>query len=69
MKTIILALAAIIALPSVAHAADPAPAKKECCCKKHEKDGKGCCAETKPGEDHSGHDTHAGHTPAPAQGQ
>jgi hypothetical protein len=66
MKTIILALAAAIALPGIAHAADPAPVKKECCCKKHEKDGKGCCGEAKPGEDHSGHDTHA---PAPAQGQ
>lgn len=42
MKTIYLALAAAIAIPTAAYAADPAP-EQVCCCKKHE--GKGCCDE------------------------
>ncbi len=52
MNKLVLAALAAFAFPSIAYAADPAPApEKECCCKKKEQD-KDCCAGMKEDAPH-----------------
>lgn len=61
MKNLLLAAAAALALPALAHAQTaptPVPAK-ECCCKKMA--DKDCCAERDAKKGGDQHDDHAGH--------
>ena len=62
MNKLLTAIALTIALPAVAHAADPAPAPeaKQDCCEKMKAEGKECCCK-EHAKDHSGHAEHDGH--------
>ena len=63
MMKLLTAIALSIALPAVAHAAEPAPQPeaKQDCCEKMKHDGKECCCEDMDHKDHAGHDAHAEH--------
>jgi len=67
MKTLLTAFALTIALPAVAHAAEPAPSPeaKQDCCEKMKAEGKECCCKDMANKDHAQHDAksgeHAGH--------
>ena len=56
MKKYLLGLAVALALPTVAYAAEPAPAPvaKKCCCEK-QGDGKDCCDKKTHTADHADH--------------
>lgn len=68
MMKLMTAIALTIALPSVAYAADPAPAPKQDCCEKMKAESKECCCckdmDHKDHAEHGDHamgDAHAGH--------
>jgi len=61
MKKALIAIAASLALPGIAFAAEPPAKPKECCCEKMKESGKDCCAEMgkhKEGAEHEGHGDH-----------
>ena len=66
MMKLLSAIALSIALPAVAHAADPAPEAKQDCCEKKKAEGKECCCKEHAKDhagngDHAEHDSHQGH--------
>ena len=64
MMKLMTAIALTIALPAVAHAADPAPQPKQDCCEKMKAEGKECCCKDMAGKEHAGHDMkHSNHAP------
>jgi hypothetical protein len=60
MMKLLTAIALTIALPAVAHAAEPGPVPeaKQDCCEKMKAEGKECCCKDM---DHKGHAGHGGH--------
>ena len=55
MNKLLIAAAACIAIPGLAHAAET-PKPEKCCCDEMKDKGKDCCAEMKKGE-HADHST------------
>jgi hypothetical protein len=57
MNKLLTAIALSIALPAVAHAAEPAPAPeaKQDCCEKMKAEGKKCCCDDMAKKDHAEH--------------
>lgn len=60
MKNLLTAIALTIALPAMAHAAEPAPAPKQDCCEKMKAEGKECCCKDMDHKDHGGQGEHGG---------
>ena len=60
MMKLLTAIALSIALPAVAHAAEPAPEAKQDCCEKMKHDGKECCCKDMDHKDHAGHGSSSG---------
>ena len=58
MKTKYLLGALALTMSTAAFAAEPAPPKTECCCKKDEQGKMACCKDKadKAGDEHNGHD-------------
>ena len=56
MKKILITIAACLAIPGVAFAAEPAAKPEKCCCEKMKEAGKDCCA--KKDTAHEGHGEH-----------
>lgn len=54
MKKFVIGLAAAIALPTAAFAAEPAPSAEKCCCEKPA-EGKGCCDKPATENEHADH--------------
>jgi hypothetical protein len=63
MNKLLTAIALTIALPTVAHAAEPAPAPeaKQDCCGKMKAEGKECCCKDMDHKDHAQHGEHETH--------
>lgn len=63
MNKLVTAIALSIALPAVAHAAEPAPVPeaKQDCCEKMKAEGKKCCCKDMDHKDHAEHSEHGGH--------
>jgi hypothetical protein len=55
MRKILITMAACVALPGIAFAAEP-PKSEKCCCEKMKESGKDCCAEKDKA--HEGHGEH-----------
>jgi hypothetical protein len=53
MKSLFMAAVLTLGLPSIAHAAEPAAGKMECC-EKMKREGKECCCEEKAGQERTG---------------
>jgi hypothetical protein len=62
MMKLMTAIALTIALPAVAHAADPAPQPKQDCCEKMKAESKKCCCDEMADKGHAGHGEHGSHS-------